>query len=128
MGSSSHKQDSTELWLVENCGTFHQIYASFGKPLVVSRYPHPLAFGPWQIDDFCEHNPEILKKYYQGTYFLMRVPGTHDLEVAKIMYDSVANGYHTTTHPITYGGGVLERNKGIKKELHCFILPASWRE
>ncbi|MES2930521.1 MAG: hypothetical protein V4665_01945 [Patescibacteria group bacterium] len=118
-----------ELWLVKKGGgSFHEIFASFRKSLLGDC---PLVWkSQLQIEIFCEQNVGLLKKYYQGVYFLVSRCASDDLYVVHVEQNSNRKKFDPrfSTYSINFGGGLSERNHGVKMEFHCFIVPTSWRK
>jgi hypothetical protein len=113
-----------ELWTIEKDGYFKNLFLSFEKSLLAG------CRLSWksqkQIEKFCEKNPEILKKYSQGVYFLIHRCKTDDLYLVKVQF--YKNYPRFSSVSINFGSGVLETNHGTDRKLHCIIVPETWRK
>lgn len=120
----STRKIKPELWTLEKDGHYLELFLSFGKSLLAGCR---LAWkSQKQIEKFCEKNPEVLKKYSQGVYFLIHRCKSDDLYIVQVEY--YKNYPRFTTFSIQFSSGIRETNHGVDRKLHCIIVPSTWRK
>jgi hypothetical protein len=121
-----------ELWVIKKTAynNYNKFFESFFENMLAGC---PLTWkSQWQIEKFCENNPEVLKRYSQGVYFLIHGCHRDNLFVVHVHqnsnvqeFDPRVYTYHLSSSCID----IREREKSPTKcDLHCFILPATWRD